>query len=306
MSVLSDQNLYLLAFDHRASFVSGLLGVHGTPSAEQNREASDLKQLIYEGFTRALGDGAPAKGCGVLVDEQFGSAVAHAAAQAGVRLAMSVEKSGQEEFDFEYGDEFGDHIEAFDPDFAKVLVRYNPDGDADLNARQSARLATLSQWLHERDRLFLFELLIPPTDAQDRAAHRDRLEYEQRMLPDLTVRTIAALQGAGVEPDIWKIEGMDDRAADTAAAAQARSGGRDHVACIVLGHGEDAPRVRGWLVEAAATPGYEGFAIGRTIWLDALQDFVAGRCDRDAAASRIARAYRRMIDTYAGVAQTSP
>ena len=58
------------------------------------------------------------------------------AKERGLILAMPVEKSGQNEFDFEYGDQFGEHIERFDPDFSKVLVRYNPDGDAEMNKRQ--------------------------------------------------------------------------------------------------------------------------------------------------------------------------
>ena len=69
---------------------------------------------------------------GVLVDEQFGAPrnIPGEAKERGLMLAMPVEKSGQNEFDFQYGDEFGAHIETFDPDFSKVLVRYNPDGDA--------------------------------------------------------------------------------------------------------------------------------------------------------------------------------
>ena len=89
-------------------------------------------------------------------------------------LAMPVEKSGQNEFDFQYGDEFGAHIETFDPDFAKVLVRYNPDGDAEMNARQTERLKRLSDWLHEHDRKFLFELLVPAEPSTAREGRRRR------------------------------------------------------------------------------------------------------------------------------------
>lgn len=163
----------------------------------------------------------------MLVDEEFGAGVARAAKSAGVTLAMSVERSGQPEFDFEYGEAFGDHIEAFDPDYAKILVRYNPEGDTELNTRQAARLARLSGWLHERRRPFLFELLVPPTASQASQRGQDQLVYERQLLPRLTVAAIAELQRAGVEPDIWKIQGMDTRSADATAAAQARSGDRN-------------------------------------------------------------------------------
>ena len=102
---------------------------------------------------------------GVLVDEQFGSTVPEEARAQGLRLAMPAERSGQHMFDFQYGDEFGEHIESFDPDFTKVLVRYNPDGDAADNREQLTKLKRLSDWLRAHERKFLFELLVPAEDC---------------------------------------------------------------------------------------------------------------------------------------------
>src|SRR5205085_10190232 len=126
-------------------------------------------------------------------------------------LAMPVEKSGQDEFDFEYGEEFGAHIERFDPDFSKVLVRYNPDGDAEMNRRQAGRLRRLADWLHERDRKFLFELLVPAEPSQLEQVEGDADRYDKALRPELMRRTIAELHDGGVEPDIWKIEGIERR-----------------------------------------------------------------------------------------------
>src|SRR5207253_3012090 len=72
----------------------------------------------------------------------------------------------QDEFDFEYGEDFGKHIEDFDPTFSKVLVRSNPDWPWEINERQFGRLKRLSDWLHERGRRFLYELLVPATPEQ--------------------------------------------------------------------------------------------------------------------------------------------
>jgi myo-inositol catabolism protein IolC len=239
----------------------------------------------------------------VLVDEEFGADVARAARSAGVALAMPVEKSGQDEFELAYGDGFFAHIEDFDPDFVKVLVRYNPEGDSSLNARQEERLAQLSQWLRTHDRALLFELLVPPTVAQTATAGGDDPgAYERDALPGLIVGAIAALQDAGVEPDIWKIQGIDDRAGCERAAAQARVAGRDRVVCIVLGHGADAEQVRHWIEEAASVDGYAGFAAGRTIWRGPLVDHIAGRNDRKTTQDRIAANYLDMINTYQAAA----
>jgi len=302
MNIDASHPLYLLPFDHRASFKKGLLGIAGPPDAAQRRQIADLKMLIFEGFEHALAHGAPKERCGVLVDEELGADVARAAKSTGVALAMPVEKSGQDDFELEYGDGFFAHIEDFDPDFVKVLVRYNPEGDSSLNDGQEKRLAQLSAWLRAHERRLLFELLVPPTEAQTAKAEGDPGAYERSLLPGLIVGAIAGLQDAGVEPDIWKIQGIDDRAGAERAAAQARAAGRDKVACIVLGHGADAERVRHWLTVAAGVDGYAGFAAGRTIWRDPLIDHIAGRTDREATRDRIARNYLDMIDTYRAAA----
>ena len=300
MTASAGQRLYILSFDHRGSFEKGLMGITGVPTEGERERISELKTLIYEGFTRAVADGAPRDACGLLVDEEFGADIARSARGEHFTLAMPVERSGQDEFDFEFGEDFGGHIEAFDPDFAKVLVRYNPDGDEDLNHRQAGRLARLSGWLRANDRKFLFELLIPATVQQLAGVGGDQDAYDRDLRPDLVVRTLAELQDDGVEPDIWKIEGLEASADCERAVTQARAGGRDHVTCVVLGRGANLDRVAHWLTVAAPVDGYVGFAVGRTIWLDALSEHVAGHLERDAAIEQIAANYRRMIDVYAG------
>ena len=298
MSLGYDRSLYLLAFDHRGSFEHGLFGATPPISDKVREGIIDAKNLIYEANVEAVAAGAPLEAAGVLVDEEFGADVARSAKAAGVPLAMPVERSGQDEFDFEFGAEFGRHIEEFDPTFAKVLVRYNPEGDAELNRRQTGRLAELSDWLHQHDRKLLFELLVPATTAQlDRFdGHQD--DYDLLLRPDLVLEVVLAMQAGGVEPDVWKIEGLDRKEDCARIAAQARSGGRDGVVCVVLGRGANEDRVLSWLRVGAGVPGFDGFAVGRTLWHDALVDFLAGGSTREAAISRIAERYRTMIDAY--------
>ena len=297
-----DRNLYILAFDHRGSFQKKFFGISGQPSPEEAERISDAKSVIGEGFFLAIDQGAPKEHGGLLVDEQFGADIARRAKKEGYNLAMPVEKSGQDEFDFEYGDDFGAHIEEFDPTFSKVLVRYNPEGDQGMNTRQTERLVRLSNWLHERDRKFLFELLVPAEPAQLERVGGDEDRYDKELRPDLMLQAIRVLQDDGVEPDIWKIEGIDTREDCERIAKQVRSGGRDGVACVVLGRGADEAAVIHWLHQGAGVPGYIGFAIGRTIWWDALKSFVDGESSRQDTCSKIAANYQRMIDAYNGAA----
>jgi 5-dehydro-2-deoxygluconokinase len=145
-----DQPLYILPFDHRGSFQTKLFGWSGTLTIEQTAQIAASKQVIYDGFKAALKAGVPAQKAGILVDEQFGAAILQNARTNGYTTACAAERSGQEEFDFEYREDFAKHIEAFHPTFCKVLVRYNPEGDQALNSRQAAHLKQLSDYLHEK------------------------------------------------------------------------------------------------------------------------------------------------------------
>ncbi len=168
MALGYDGKLYILAFDHRGSFQKKMFGIEGDPTEEETAKIADAKTLIFEGMEKSVERGVDAGATGVLVDEQFGSDIPKRAKQEGLVLSMPVEKSGQNEFDFQYGDDFGTHITDHNIDFAKVLVRYNPEGDEEMNARQLDRLKRLADWLHENDGKFLFELLVPAEDAPAR------------------------------------------------------------------------------------------------------------------------------------------
>jgi myo-inositol catabolism protein IolC len=293
-----DQKLYILAFDHRGSFQKKFFGIDGDPDSEQTAMIADAKHLIFEGLQQAITAGADASLTGVLVDEQFGGTVPEEARARGLKLAMPAERSGQNTFDFQYGEDFGKHIESFNPDFTKVLVRYNPDGDAAENSEQLTKLKRLSDWLHQHERKFLFELLVPAEDAQLQAVDGDSERYDAELRPELMRRAIAEIQNAKIEVDIWKIEGVDERSDCEMLVAQARTGGRDGVVCVVLGRGADDAKVDLWLTQAAPVDGFVGFAIGRSIWWEPLKAYVDGKIDRAAGARKIAENYLRFVGVY--------
>jgi myo-inositol catabolism protein IolC len=300
MALGYDGKLYILAFDHRGSFQKKMFGIEGDPTAEQTATISDAKHLIYEGMEVAVKRGLDAAATGVLVDEQFGGEIPAQARAEGLKLAMPVEKSGQNEFDFEYGAEFGAHIDTFNPDFSKVLVRYNPDDpDTEMNERQLSRLKELADWLHAHGHKFLFELLVPATDAQLESVGGSSDRYDAELRPELMRRAIENCQSFGIEVDVWKIEGVDERSDAAMLAEQARSGeGREGVTCVLLGRGASTEKVEEWLRAASPVEGFIGFAIGRSIWWDALKGFLNNDLDREAAAAKIADNYLHFVDVY--------
>jgi myo-inositol catabolism protein IolC len=294
-----DKPLYILPFDHRGSFQTKMFGWTGTLTAEQTAEIAAAKQVIYDGFRAAVEDGVPEKKAGILTDEQFGAAILRDAAAHHYTTACPAEKSGQEEFDFEYGEAFAKHIEAFRPTFSKVLVRYNPAGDIALNARQAARLKKLSDYLHGQSAsMFMFEMLVPAEKSQLEWLNGDKKAYDLQLRPQLMVKAIEHLQDVGVEPDVWKIEGLDRREDCEKVVATARRGGRDGVGCIILGRGEDDQKVHEWLSTAAGVPGFIGFAVGRTSFWEPLVSWRAQKITREEAVNEITRRYREFVKTF--------
>ncbi len=295
-----DKPLYVLPFDHRGSFQKKMFGWDGELSSQQTSEIAAAKRVIYDAFRAAVHAGVPKDKAGILVDEQFGAAILRDASAEGYSTACPAEKSGQDEFDFEYGEDFAKHIEAFQPTFCKVLVRYNPEGDQSLNRRQSSRLKRLSDYLHSgksRSR-FMFELLVPAEKAQLDKLKGDKKAYDLELRPRLMAQTIEQLQDAQVEPDVWKIEGLDRHEDCERIVAAARQEGRNHVGCIILGRGEDDRKVREWLTIASAVPGFIGFAVGRTSFWDPLVDWRGKKITRDAAVAEIARRYQQFVEIF--------
>ncbi|HTJ91685.1 MAG TPA: DUF2090 domain-containing protein [Pararobbsia sp.] len=292
------QPLYILPFDHRASYISGMFHLKAPLTEEQHAKVTDSKQLIYEGFKRAIADGVAPSTAGILVDEEFGAPILRDASRSHFITAMSTEQSGLDEFEFEHGEDFARHLDDYKPTFAKALVRYNPEGDAALNARQTARLRQLSEYCAKQRLPFMFELLVPATDAQLAKARNDKAEYDRQIRPGLMRHAIETLQDAGVEPAVWKIEGLDERDDCERVVESARRGGRDTVGCIILGRGADDRKVASWLETAAGVEGFIGFAVGRTSFWDPVADYEAKKIDRSEAAERISKRYREWVDIF--------
>lgn len=288
--------LFLFAMDQRSSLLEHTYDESdGEPidEAEAQRVRAG-KQLVYRGVLSALGAGASRERTGVLVDERYGADVARLAKEAGLQLAMPVERSGREWFELEYGDDWVAHVDAFDPDFVKVLVRDNPAFDPERRAQQAADLAAVSSTLHDAGRPFLVELLVPGTDEQQASVD----DYDRDLRPDLVVQVLEYLQDHGVEADVWKLEGLDRRDDAERVVATARRDGRDGVQCIVLGRDAPEEQLDHWLRTAAPVDGFVGFAIGRSNWEEPLEDVVREHLDTQAAEQLIAANYRHFVDTW--------
>jgi myo-inositol catabolism protein IolC len=290
------KEVLILAFDHRSSFTEKLFGIKGRKlTADEKKQIEEYKRLIFLGFRQALEkEDVPKEIAGLLVDEEFGTGVLREAKKAGFTFAMPVEKSGQDEFDFEYGADYAEHIEKFDPTFVKVLVRYNPAGDKAMNQRQLGRLKTLSDYLNRKGKPFLFELIVPATAQQLADAKGSKETYDEAIRPKLMVTSLKEIQQAGVAPQVWKLEGVANPDDAKTIVSQAQAGGRK-AGVITLGRGESKEKVQEWLAVGAKIPGIIGFAVGRTIFWQPLADHKAGVIGKDEAVERIAQNYADFV-----------
>jgi myo-inositol catabolism protein IolC len=298
---MSDSALFMLAFDHRKS-IRPLFGIDGEPGPQDAARVSAGKELVYEGLLAAVPRLPEGARPGLLVDEEFGTPVLERAGETEVVAAVAVERSGQQEFQFEY-ENFGAHLEHLRPELAKALVRYNAGGDRQLNDRQLERLRVLSDRLAEIDGTdLLFELLVPPTPEQLEEVGGDTARYDAELRPELVRTAIEQIQDAGIDVAIWKIEGIEDTVDCESIAATCRRGGRS-ADCLILGRGADEAKVEHWLTTAAPTPGFGGFAVGRTIWWDAVAAHLAGEADRPTTVETIAGRYLHFVDVYLSAAR---
>jgi myo-inositol catabolism protein IolC len=293
----AEDPLFILAMDHRSSFAHDIFGVSGEPTDEELKRMRDAKAVIYEGARQAVGTGLPAGRAGILVDEHLGSDIAKQAKADGFVLAMPIEKSGTKLFELEYGEQFAKHVEMFDPDFFKVLARYNPADEDHDRATQIERLASVSNWATDQGRRWFLELLVPPTSDQ-LVQCEDQYRFDRQVRPGLTVETISSLVAGGVHPTIWKLEGYESSEGAEEVLEAVAADVTHPAECIVLGRNAPMSRVAHWINVAAPLPGYAGFAVGRTIWEQALLDLIGGKIARAEASSVISARYRNLVDLY--------
>ena len=291
------EDLLILPFDHRDSLLRKLFGIENRKPTQQEAEKyADLKFMVYEGFLKSLHMGVPKEHAAILVDEEFGANILADAKILGIKTAMPIEKSGQKEFDFDHQD-FKSHIKRVDPFFVKVLVRFNPHGDKQINERQLERLKQASDFSHSLNKKFIFELLVPAEQKQLDELNAKNQNYDLVLRPKLMVEAIKEIQNAGIEPDVWKLEGVAQIEDSKALVTQAHAGGRD-AGIITLGRGEDAEKVKEWLKVGAKVKGIIGFAVGRTVFWDAMKGLNDGKLTREQAAQMVADNYKTLVDLW--------
>lgn len=272
------RKIFMLPFDHRHSFVKSF-GFREKLSETQFQTIQNYKEIIYKGFLLARKKIKNKNTTSILVDEQYGAKILRLAKRNKVLFACSTEKSGHKYFDFEYGKNFAKKIQEINPTFVKALVRYDLK-DKKANLSQLKKLKQLNDFCVLQKRIFLIELLTPI--CKNKAS--------------ITARIISQFQDFGIDPDIWKIEAYDTKLDWKIIIKQIKnSGPRKNVGIIMLGRGENFDHVKKWIKIAKTFKDINGFAIGRTIFQDALIDLHKNKINTKKAIEIIANRYLQAV-----------
>ena len=287
-----DNQLYILPFDHRNSFIKVILNIkERKPTKDEVNKAKELKNIIYESFKKAVEEGISKDNAGILTDDWLGLDVLKKAKEDKSIFCIPVEESGQEEFMFEKLF-WKSYIKKWNPTYVKALVRYNPEGDKALNQRQAKRLANLSRFLKKKNIKFMFELLVPPTEEEKVLEN-----YDNKLRPELMIKAIDELHKAGVFPDVWKIEGLDKTEKMQSVADKIKENDSNSK-IIILGRGESKEHAELWLKSGAKVDTAIGFAVGRTVFQKPCEDYVNNKLSKEDAIKTIKENYVHFVNIW--------
>lgn len=267
------KNLFILPFDHRGSFAKmfGFIDL----TFKEKEYIKQAKKIIYEAFKKSVLESISKEQAAILVDEEYGDEILKDAKVEGFTTILTTEKSGQETFDFEY-EEFGEHIEKYKPSFVKALIRYKTNADY-------SHLKILSDYCHSHGYKFLLEMLMgisAPT--------------AQNILP-----AIDELRKKSIEPDVWKLEGMESKSDYESVVAKIKEGERQDVGLVILGRAESKEKVEQWIKTGAGVKGVIGFAVGRTVFSEALIDFKNDKIKKEETINQIADNFKYFYNIFA-------
>jgi myo-inositol catabolism protein IolC len=280
--------MYMLAFDHRKV----LRDLYPSAQTADLQLAKVVVLDTLDALSDLVIDAFPLS---FLVDEEYGAEAARLARERGHYVAMPIEASRTKALELQFPDDYQSRFEKLNPHCVKALVFHNPADDAARKAQQLGLLLDIGVFAQEQERDYLLEVLINPSPEQLAECGGDHNIFREKLFPQLLIHSIAEMQDFGIDPHIWKIEGLETLEDTKAVAAQAVSGGRDDVRCVVLGSGESPAKVASWLKNASAVPQFSGFAIGRTVWHQPLVDLFSGEISRAEAVTQMALTFTNLI-----------
>ena len=284
------KHLFVLPFDHQTGLWKEF-GWMNPITDDQTALMIKTRDITYQGYQYGLSLGIPVADTAILTDDIYGKNVIEHAKENHHPLIYTLEKSGQPALVFQHND-WQNRVLTNKPQWIKTLVRYNPTASrADLDATL-VNLKIVSDFAHEHSIPFMIEPLVQPTEPQ-----KEISDFDHTMRPDLTVQMIHEIYSAGIAPTVWKIEGSDSAEFYTKSADAITSHDTD-ARIVVLGRNETLEQVCEWLTVGAQNDFVIGFAVGRTVFLDAIKKYLSGEMTNEDAIKQIGENYFKLYQAF--------
>jgi 5-dehydro-2-deoxygluconokinase len=264
-------SLMALAIDHRAQ-LEAIADRHGAPRSRLEH----FKLLAVEAATKISG-GQP--GFGMLLDSTYGQRALYKAAKAGFWLARPVEKPGSRPLD----------LEPFNlaewpiTHTVKCLCFYHPDDKEELKARQERELLRVSEAARAAGRELLIEIIAG----------------KHGPLAEGTVAAVLSrLYELGIKPDWWKLEAQTSAAAWRAIEKTVETYDPYCRGIVMLGLEAPESELAAAFRVASSTTLVKGFAVGRTIFADAADKWLAGKMTDEGAVVDMAARFESLVSVW--------
>jgi myo-inositol catabolism protein IolC len=289
----SSDGLFILPCDH-TDILSAMWEASVQADSDRAAWITRVKGIVLDGLVEAVAAGASRDCVALLMDDEFGAPVLERAKAAGIARIVPMDSGEVGPFRLRYGDDFERHIYDTDPDVVSALISYNPESSE--ASAQLRRFAPVAKWQSGSKRQFLLELQVLPADDIRSPDETDRWVAGQR--PALIAQAMTDLTGLGVVPDIWKLQDCAREKDYDAIVAAARATGRSDVRLVVLGGGATSEHVDLMLSKVALVEGFEGFAVGRSVWAEPIRAFASGLIGAEEAARQIAESFLHFLRTF--------
>jgi 5-dehydro-2-deoxygluconokinase len=267
--------LKALAIDHRAQFAAMAERIGAAPE-----QVSTFKRLAVKAAATVAGG---AEGFGVLVDEEYGRDALFDAAEQNLWVGRPVEQPGSRPLAC-IAPDLGSHLAEWPlAHTVKCLCFYHPNDPPALKERQEAALLAVYEACRVTGRELLVEIVASKHGA----------------VTDTTIASVLEqLYAVGIRPEWWKLEPQASHAAWRAIESAIARGDPYCRGVVLLGlEGSEETLVASFAL-AAPHAIVKGFAIGRTIFADAAERWLAGRISDDTAIAEMADRFRRLSEAW--------
>jgi 5-dehydro-2-deoxygluconokinase len=220
-------------------------------------------------------------GFGTLLDETYGREAMFDAAKLGLWIGRPLELPGSRPLRFEFTQDVGARLVEWPVTHTiKCLAFYHPDDPQELKDEQAQKLRTLYEAATKVGRELLIEIIASKNGPMDKTT---------------IARAMTELYALGIKPDWWKLEPQGDEAAWDEIGKVIDKNDPHCRGIVLLGLEAPEEELAKGFKAVAHKKHVKGFAVGRTIFNEAAQNWLKGAITDEAAVNMMADKFQSLV-----------